>query len=135
MPRNPETTQMAQAARRYRNEFFAAMAVYMVTVLLAGRWLRTHPDSTGRVAVALAPLLPIIFALWALVRFYLRLDELHRRMQVESLAFAFTGTALLVITYGFLETAGFPKLTMWWVWTVMAVLWLVGRLIGVRRYR
>ncbi len=51
------------------------------------------------------------------------------------MAFAFVGTAFVVITYGFLEAAGFPVLSIWWVWVVMALLWLVGRGIGALRYR
>ena len=32
-------------------------------------------------------------------------------------------TACLSITYGFLESAGFPKLSMFWVWGVMGLVW------------
>jgi hypothetical protein len=76
-----------------------------------------------------------VLALWAFVRLFRRVDELHRRMQVEALAFAFGGTALCVISYGFLETAGFEPVSAWWVWVVMALLWFVGLRLARWRYR
>jgi hypothetical protein len=85
--------------------------------------------------LALAPVAPFVLAAWAWVRLFRRIDELHRRMQVEALAFAFGGTALCVITYGFLETAGFRPVSVWWVWTAMALLWFVGLRLARRRYR
>ncbi|HEX7048760.1 MAG TPA: hypothetical protein VF188_01010 [Longimicrobiales bacterium] len=130
-----ETVAYRRTKRRYVKEFGAAMLGYGVVLVASLMWLEAHPESAWRVPVSVAPVVPIGLALWAAVRLFRRLDELHRRIQVEALAFAFTGSALFVITYGFLEGAGFPKLTMWWAWTVMGVLWGVGHCIARWRYR
>lgn len=130
-----ETPAHRRLHRRYVLEFSAAMLVHFAVVTAAGRWLRTHAESGWRVPVALAPVVPFLLAGWAFLRLFRRVDELHRRMQVEALAFAFGGTALCVITYGFLETAGFPLVSVWWVWVVMALLWFVGLRLAARRYR
>ena len=130
-----ETSAYRNAKRRYLTEFLAAMAAYTLAVLASSLWLRAHPASAWRVPVALVPLIPIVAALGAWIRLFRRMDEMHRRMQLEALAFAFGGTALLVIAYGFLEVAGFPRLTVWWVWVVMAMLWFVGLFVARRRYR
>lgn len=60
---------------------------------------------------------------------------MQRRLQLEALALAFAGTALIAFGYGFLEDAGLPRLSVFVVWPLMAVLWLVGGLAGRMRYR
>ena len=63
-----------------------------------------------------------------------RLDELQRRIQFEAIAFAFAGTALLTFSYGFVENVGFPHLSWFFVWPIMAILWIIGLGIATRRY-
>jgi hypothetical protein len=130
-----DTTQQRRSWRQYHVEFSGAMALYVATVLVTTHWLRTHPAAPERVGVALVPVLPVTLALVAILRSFGRADELQRRNLLEALAFAFAGTALFVITYGFLESAGFAPLGAWPVWVVMGALWLVGSLIARWRYR
>jgi hypothetical protein len=130
-----ETKKMRRARRRYLLEFSVGMAVYTATVFASAAWLRANAESPWRLVIALVPLLPIAVTVVALIRFYLQQDELQKRQQVESLAFAFVGSSFLVITYGFRETAGFPRVTVWWVWVVMATLWLIRGGIARLRYR
>jgi hypothetical protein len=63
------------------------------------------------------------------------MDELQRRIQLESLAFGFAAAAIATFTYGFLQNAGLPEVSWVWVWPVMAVCWMVGQLVARRRYR
>ena len=74
-------------------------------------------------------------AAWVILRELRRMDELQRRIQLEALGFAFAGTALLTFSYGFLEGLGYPRLSMFTVWPVMAALWIVGLLMARRRYQ
>jgi hypothetical protein len=60
---------------------------------------------------------------WAIARHFRRMDEFVRMRSLESLAVAAAITAGLSLTYGFLESAGFPKLSMFWVWGVMGLVW------------
>ena len=46
-----------------------------------------------------------------------------RLRSLEGLAIAAAVTAGLTFTYGFLESAGFPKVSMFWVWGVMGTVW------------
>jgi len=59
------------------------------------------------------------------VRQIRRIDEYVRQTMLENLAIAAGVTAGLSFTYGFLETAGFPKLTMFAVWPVMGAAWFL----------
>jgi hypothetical protein len=58
--------------------------------------------------------------LWAIARHLGRLDEYLRRNLLESFALAAALTAGLTFSYGFLETAGYPRLSMFSVWMVLA---------------
>jgi hypothetical protein len=72
---------------------------------------------------------------WAILRQLRRMDEFQLRVQLEALAFAFAGTALLTFGYGFLEVAGYRLISMFFVWPLMAVLWEIGLLLARRRYQ
>jgi len=60
---------------------------------------------------------------WAIARHFGRMDEFVRLRSLEGLAIAAAVTAGLTFTYGFLETAGFPKVSMFWVWGIMGSVW------------
>jgi hypothetical protein len=98
-------------------------------------WLNRHPESPWRLPVALLPVLPIVFGLWSMRRYFREADELQKRIQLEGFAFGFAGAAMVTLTYGFLEIAGFPRLTAWWYWTAMGACWMVGSLVARRSYR
>jgi hypothetical protein len=56
----------------------------------------------------------------AVVRHVARVDEYVRVRMLESIALAAAITVALSFTYGFLETVGYPKLSMFSVWMVLA---------------
>ena len=121
---------------RYRIEFGIPLIVYGGLVFLSLRILndgRVH--GAERMAVALLPMLAPPFMAWAVVRQLRRMDELQRRIQLDALALAFMVTALMTLSYGFLENAGFPVLNMVWVWPLMGSVWMIGLLMGRFRYR
>ena len=129
------TVTMNEATRSYVKELGTAVIAY-AAVLIVSIWaINTHPRALWRYPVALLPMLPAAFALVAVVRQIGRLDELQRRIQFEALAFAFAGTALLTFSYGFVENVGFPHLNWFWVWPLMALLWMLGLALATRRYR
>lgn len=126
---------MNRAARDYVVQFGGAMAAYCV-VLIASIAVIQHTSlpTPLRALVAVAPAIPTIFALLALVRFLGRMDELQRRIQLEALGFAFGATAILTFAYGFLENAGLPQLSYIWILPAMVALWGLGAAVAARRY-
>lgn len=130
-PLNPTTV----AARRYKIQVTVAMAAY-VLVLFAVTWALNHVDLHGalRYAVTLAPLVPIAFIVPAVARWFHDSDELERRIVTESFAIGAAVTAILSVTYGFLENTGLPHLSAWWTWTVVMGASAVARLALNRRY-
>jgi len=122
------------ASFAYVREFGLAMAAYVV-VLLASVSLLERVDQPVKTLVALVPLVPAVFALMAYLRFLTRMDELGRRIQLEALAFGFGAAGMLTFAYGFLENAGFPRISYTWVFPLMIVLWGIGGAVATRRYR
>jgi hypothetical protein len=59
----------------------------------------------------------------AIARHVARIDEYQRLRLLEGIALAFAITGAVTFSYGFLETAGFPKLSMFSVWIVMGASW------------
>lgn len=88
-----------------------------------------------RALIALAPMIPAIYLGWAVVCNIRQLDEMHLRIQLETLAFAFAASALLTFSYGFLENVGAPHLSWFLVWPIMGAMWMLGFWISKRRYQ
>ncbi|HEY1044666.1 MAG TPA: hypothetical protein VGE60_12460 [Telluria sp.] len=103
----------------YARELWGSIALYAVILVLAIRFGRPMDDGLPRTLVLVSPMLGFGVALWAMVRHFGRMDEYLRRVQLENIAIAAGVTAGLSFTYGFLETAGFPKLSMFSVWITM----------------
>lgn len=120
----------------YKREFLTAMFIYAV-VLLVSVFLTKHISLSGwwRIPLALVPLIPVFFALRAFLRFFSRIDELQRRIQLEALALSFGVTCVVTWSYGLLEYIGFPEVSWIWVPPFMLILWSIGVHVASRRYQ
>lgn len=115
-----------------------AVALVAAAVIIAAAFVaRGYPRGSGtRIALALvegiATAVCIVFPVWSLRH----LDELQRKIQLEALAIAFIGTAVLGAGYGFLQSAGLPQID-WgtFIWPAMVGLWAIGYAVASRRYR
>ncbi len=84
---------------------------------------------------AVLPAIPAALVVLAVVRYVERMDELQRRIQLGAAGFAAIATALLTFTWGLLENAGFPRISMIWVFPLMCALWGIGAAVVAYRYR
>ena len=121
--------------KRYLKEFLSSMAAYTVMVPVSIWLLKGHEHSSLRFLFAVLPAIPAAFAMWAAIRSFRGMDELQRRIQFEGMAFAFLGTCLLCLTWGFLQNAGFPHADVIWVTPLLIMLWGLGLRIASRRYQ
>ena len=112
-----------EALKRYRLELTAAMVAYAGILIGSIHFGRPMEPGLARTLLLLSPAIPLLFAIWAIVRQFGRMDEFVRLRGLENFAVAAAFTAGLTFTYGFLETAGFPKLSMFWVWSIMGLTW------------
>jgi hypothetical protein len=112
-----------EANRKYRVELFSAMAAYLLVLMGSIALAKPMEPGTVRTLLLITPIIPLALSIWAIARHFKRMDEFVRLRSLESLAIAAAVTAGLSLTYGFLESAGFPKVSMFWVWGVMGLIW------------
>lgn len=122
--------------KKYLGLMFAGLVAYTLTLFVAQRLLAGGLEPAWlRVFLSIAPMLPAVAICWIVFHTIIRLDEMQRKLQLEALSLAFAGTALITFGYGFLEGIGLPRLSMFVVWPLMAVLWVAGLVVGRIRYR
>lgn len=126
---------MNSANRRYLVELTATIVAYAIVLSGSIILLQRYEDSQLRIAIALAPMIPACFVPVVVVRMLRRMDELQRQIQLEALGFAFGGTAVLTFAYGFLQLVGFPPVSWFFVWPIMASLWIIGKAWATWRFR
>jgi xanthine/uracil permease len=93
-------------------------------------------DTWLRVTIALAPIPIAAMTLVTIVRAATQLDELQRRIQLESIALAFAVGAAVITGWGYFETAGAPRAD-WglFIWPFFIGTWLASLYAIRRRYR
>ena len=114
-------------------------AVWIGSYLLAAA-LQKYLNLPGalKVSVALIPVLPFVFFVRRFLAHLRKLDELHRRIHFEALAFAFPLTILLLMTLGLLERTRLLNPQNWsygQVWFCLPLFYLIGMAFSWRRYR
>jgi hypothetical protein len=118
-----------KVTRAYHRELGLSLVVYIVLLFSAIRFGRPMAEGTLRTVILLLPMIGFGLAIWSIARHVRRIDEYMRQTLLETLCIAAAMTAALTFSYGFLETAGYPKLSMFTVWPVMGASWLLVCLI------
>ena len=122
-------------AAKYAVWMLISLTLYAVALIISLTWLEAGAAGPSKYAIALLPVFPALGVPLAVVRYCRSMDELQRRIQLESLTFGFGLASIATFTYGFLQNAGLPNVSWVWVWPVMAVCWMVGQLVSRWRYR
>jgi hypothetical protein len=94
-----------QANKRYHRLFTPAMIAYAIFVTGGVFWVHfTGPNNPIiRTLAGLGAGIPLVVAIWALMRFVRETDEFNRQMNLIALAFAGGVTASLAALIGFLQ--------------------------------
>ena len=108
-------------AKIYLRELLGALALYTILLMAAVKFGRPMAEGVLRTAVLMSPMIGFGAALWAIVRQIQRVDEYMRMRLLENVSLGAAITAGLTFSYGFLETAGYPKLSMFAVWCVLCL--------------
>ena len=124
------------SVRRLALEVLAATAIYCVSITAAMLWLRFgHPPAPWKYLIAVLPATTALLMPAAIGRYFRSLDEMWRKVFMDSFAFAFILSAFLALAYGLMEAAGLPRLSWSLVWTLMAVCWTIGLVVAYERYK
>lgn len=103
------------AAREYTIAVAAWMSLYAVLILLVS-WAEDAGRLSGAIVypAALAPSVPIVGVMWAVLRFLNRSDEFVRALLAKRLVIAVAILLCACVIYGFLETyAGAYQPPLW----------------------
>jgi hypothetical protein len=112
-----------EAKRRYFWELGLGFAFYLAVLATCTHLSKMFEPGPVQTAIAFLPAIPVFVLVWVIARQFQRSDEFVRLRSLESIAVAAGVTAGLTFTYGFLEQAGFPKVSMFWVWGIMGFTW------------
>ena len=112
-------------AVRYIREMLGAIFIYALMLVLVHQFGFHMHEGLVRTMVLVSPMVPVLLVVWAVVRQIRRVDEYQRLQALENIAIAASVTVGWTFTYGFLENAGFPRLSMFTVWEVMGTVWAV----------
>jgi hypothetical protein len=128
---------MSQKAKnvQYYKELTGALLLYALVLSVALTLGQRMSPGVAQTALYVSPMLPFLLAVWAIVRQIHRSDEFVRKTTLEHVAIAAAVTAGWTFTYGFLENAGFPKISMFTVWPVMGAVWGALAVIDNLRHR
>ena len=112
-----------QVHSRYRREMMMSLVLYMIILFCSIKFARPMPAGPLRTVLLASPMLGFLCAIWAIARHVRGIDEYQRQFMLETFALAAALTAAATFSYGFLETAGFPKISMFAVWIIMCSAW------------
>ena len=127
--RQEQKGAMSPALRTYNRRVLTAFALYGVAMIGGGMlYDRFEPEGLVLWPLALAPLAPLMGAIWAMVRYYR--DEDDECLRHRAVVGALVGLVLVLVNgtvWGFLEMYGLvPHIWNWWVFPV----WAIGLGIG-----
>jgi hypothetical protein len=112
-----------QVARAYKTELWTAVAIYAVLLFGSITAARRMEEGMLRTVVMVIPMIGFGLMIRAIARHVARIDEYQRQRILETIALSAAITGAVTFTYGFLETAGFPRLSMFSVWIIMGASW------------
>lgn len=129
--------QPKENGKIYLKEFGSAMLLYVAATLGMGFWERTlADDSMLRFVAAMVPVIPVLLAFWAIVRFIRRSDEMMRQVQLMAAVMTLGITIVGCIALGFLQAwANLPNFSAFYI--AMFAIFAWGMLQGVvmRRFK
>lgn len=120
---NGDEMKEKEKAKVYVKELIASLVLYTVVLMAAVHFGKQMEAGNLKTAVMVSPMVGMIAAFWAMARAYQRMDEYIRRVLLENMAIAAVATIGWTFTYGFMETAGYPKLSMFSVWVGFGSVW------------
>src|ERR1700687_5574453 len=80
----PSPIQSTWITYRTQIEFVLAMLAYLMVLIGSVTVLQANPGASWRYVVAVLPVAPAALTLWIFIRAISRMDELHKRIQMQA---------------------------------------------------
>jgi hypothetical protein len=111
-------------------------AVLFFVFLFGSQWLlNQYIGQSYQVLVALAPSIPATLLGLSIASAIAHLDELQRRIQLEAIGIAFGGSVIITFSYALMIQVGAPEVSWMFVPLLMVLLWGIGKLWTMWKYR
>jgi hypothetical protein len=130
-------SRMRGPQKRYMQRFLPAMAGYVILLLAAiSFWEANHPTGALAWIVAIAPALPLLFAVRAIaLLIFEEDDEVARAVTLHAFVWATCGTLAVCSVWGFLDMFGVvPHVELWAVFPIWAVCLFPAQVIAGRKF-
>lgn len=124
-----------QLTARYLREMIGSLVLYALLLVCSIKFGRPMPEGVARTVFLFSPMAGFLAAIWTIARHVNGIDEYQRKFILETFAVGAALTAAITFSYGFPETAGYPKISMFSVWMIMAASWVLvgcGRALATR---
>lgn len=122
-----------------RSRFTRPVFIWSVGALateIAVNWVPDHLlHRPAPRSLALLPLIPAMLFMVALVRAIQKMDELQKRICLESVFIAFVLTLILTFVFAGLERMGIPRVPWDDIGSWMMLLWAFAYVVSSWRYR
>ncbi|MBS0571115.1 MAG: hypothetical protein JSS28_10935 [Proteobacteria bacterium] len=123
----------------YQRRLMATMTVYVVVLLWLWPLARTAEGLWLKLAYSLAPVPPILYAIWLMARRVLAGDELEQRTHLIGLGVAAAAISVFGIVAGFLAAShafasDWAAAALIWIFPLMIVVYTTARAWAARRY-
>jgi hypothetical protein len=127
------------AKKLYQRRMMIAMAVYTIVVMMALPTARSSTDWPTKALLALAPVLPLMYAIWLMAERVRNGDELEQRTHLVGLGVAAAVVSIFSLVGGFLAAAKVlpPEAcaaALVWVFPILMLCYGVGQWWVARGY-
>jgi len=121
---------------RYNKDLILSALAYVVVLITSLVILKTYELARAwQIIISLAPVIPIVYVLLAIMRLTIYSDELQQRIQLYAISFSAAVTGLLTFSYGFLENVGFPKFSTFFVLPMLIFIWGISSKYFEKKYQ
>ena len=123
--------------KQYRRQMFFVMAIYVALMLLEWPHVRSVSSLPWKIAMALAPVIPVIIVIWLMAKRLMHSDELEQRLHLMALSLATGMICALTLICGFLCAAGVFALDgdiLIWVAPILSLIYGATHVWLRRRY-
>jgi len=125
----------AGTSRRYWWQMTLLMTLYVGTILFAVQQLHAPGSPFARVAVALAPVLPVVGFVLLELRRIRATDELRQRIELEACMITLAVGVPLLLAFGLLDEAGIVHIGLFMAAPIVLAIYVPAQMFAHWRYR
>src|SRR5882724_1077761 len=121
--------------KKYLWRLTVGMTGYVLGVFACIYFYFHNKHSPHRYWLILLPVIPLLYAVSAIIRCVSDLVEMQRKIQIEAMAFSGLATGFTCFSYLFVRNMGAPEFHAQWAYYMMWGYYGIGLFFSWRRYK